>query len=388
MDGINNVVDFGAVGDGIHDDYAAFQAALDGDSNDVIIPQGVYCISHTLRVKSDTRIIADKTARIVMKSNHRRKRNEFLLSNSDTEKGNRNITIVGGIWDGNNTAPENAKPDIFDKTGYSGVLLNFVHLDGLVLKDMVLANSVTYYVRMCRVHHFDIEDISLFSDQFGANQDGLHIGGDVKHGVIRNIRALSYGQTNDDMIALNADDSIERVENLDLCRASIEDITIENIYTENCHTIIRMLSVTAEIKDIRFKNVYGGFRCYAINIDAARYCRTPLFSESEYTNGVGLISNVSFENFVCYPVLDLPQDFQGTRGVPETALKLESHMDRFRIVGFRYVTEAAKRCPAVKCAHIQKEKITADGREYHLRSTEECLTIEDFSELSIDYDAD
>ena len=136
-----------------------------------------------------------------------------------------------------------------------------------------MTNSVTYYVRMCRVHHFSIENIDFVSDTFGVNQDGLHIGGDVRHGTVRNIRALSYGQTNDDMIALNADDSIERVENFDLCRDTIEDISFENIFTECCHTIIRMLSVTAEIKNIRFKNIFGGFRCNAINADAARYSR-------------------------------------------------------------------------------------------------------------------
>ena len=273
---MKNVLEYGAVGDGIHDDYPAIQAVLDCGADEVIIPHGVYCISQTLLVKSNTSIIADKTAKIVMKSTARRKRNEFLLSNSDVEKGNNNIKIIGGIWDGNNMAPENAKPDLFDKEGYSGAMLNFVNVDGLELKNMVLSNSVTFYVRMCKVHNFTIEDISFVCDNFGANQDGLHFGGDVKHGIVKNIRALSFGQTNDDMIALNADDCIERVENLDLCCDSIEDITFENIYAENCYTIIRMLSVTSEIKNIHIKNVYAGFRAIAINADGARHCATPL----------------------------------------------------------------------------------------------------------------
>ncbi|MBQ9107053.1 MAG: hypothetical protein IJY56_04090 [Clostridia bacterium] len=174
---------------------------------------------------------------------------------------------------------------------------------------MMLTNTVTYYVRLCKVHNFQIENIDFLCDSFGANQDGLHFGGDVRHGKVKNIRALSYGQTNDDMIALNADDSIERVENLDLCRDTIEDITFENIFTESCHTIIRMLSLTPEIKNIRFKNVFSGFRCYAINADAARYCRTPLFNESDYPNGVGKISDIHIENFTCYPVLSAPEGF-------------------------------------------------------------------------------
>lgn len=380
---IKNVVEFGAVGDGLHDDYPAFQDALDCGADEIIIPQGIYNISKTLLVKSNTRIIADKTAKIVMKSSVRRKRNEFLLSNSDTENGNKNIEITGGIWDGNNKAPENAKADLFDKNGYSGTTLNFFNVDGLVLKNMVLANSVTYYIRMCKVHNFTIEDIDFVSDSFGQNQDGLHFGGDVKHGTVKNIRALTFGQTNDDMVALNADDSIERVENLDLCRASIEDITFENIYTENCHTIIRMLSVTAEIKNIRFKNIYGGFRCNAINADAARYCRTPLFKEEDFPDGVGKISDIYIDNFVCRPIVELPDDFGGTKAYGEVALKLESHMDNFNITRFSYIGETSEEFQALVAKNLVSEKIQADDAEYCLNKKDDIVTIRSFKELSV-----
>ena len=378
-----SVLDFGAFGDGIHDDYDAFQAALDSVADTVRIPQGIYMISKTLKIGSNTSIVADSGAKIVMKSASRRKRNEFLLSNADTEIGNVNIKITGGIWDGNNTAAENAKPDLFDKDGYSGAMLNFVNVKELELSDMVLANSVTFYVRLSKIHNFRIENIDFVCDTFGANQDGLHIGGDVRHGYVKNIRALSYGQTNDDMIALNADDSIERVENLDLVRDTIEDITFENIYTENCHTIIRMLSITAEIKNIRFKNIFGGFRCNAINADAARYCKTPLFTESDYPYGVGRISDVYFENFTCYPVLSLPEVFGGTNFVSTTALMLESHMDNFRISNFRYICdkEDMKACPAVKATNLCGEKICADGKEYVLTGKSDVVAIDDFKEI-------
>lgn len=380
-----SVLEFGACGNGIHDDYTAFQSALDSGADTITIPQGVYLISQTLKIGSNTVVIADKCAKMIMKSASQRKRNEFLLSNSDTVCGNKNIKIIGGIWDGNNTASENAKADLFDKEGYSGAMLNFVNVDGLELRDMVLANSVTYYVRMSRVHNFGIENIDFVCDSFGINQDGLHFGGDVKHGTVKNIRALSYGQTNDDMIALNADDSIVRVENLDLCRDTIEDIEIENVYTENCHTIIRMLSVTAEIKNIRLKNIYGGFRCNAINADGARYCRTPLFNESDYPNGSGKISDISFENFTCFPVFDLPQDFGGTKPMPQTALLLESYMDNFKITNFRYICseDDAKRCPAVKVTNVVGEKICADSVEYVLENKENSAVLDNFQNILI-----
>ena len=389
MDIRKSVLEFGAYGDGMHDDYAPIQAALDSGAQEIYIPQGIYCIRETLKVPSNMCIVADKTAKVVMKSASRRKRNDFLLSNADAEKGNTNITVIGGIWDGNNTAPENAKPDLFDKNGYSGTVLNFVNVNGLTLQDLVLANSVTYYIRMCKVHHFTISDISFISDHFGVNQDGLHFGGDVKHGTVKNIRALSYGQTNDDLIALNADDSVERVENFDLCRDSIEDITFENLYAENCHTIIRLLSVTAAIRNIRFRNIYGGFRCSAINADAARYCKTPLFQEADHPNGVGDICNITIENFTCYPVLTLPEDFGGTTYVPRAALVLESMMDHVHISGFRYVRQApdSPGCPAMIATNLTNQAVLADGTAYLLSAKENVLQLDQFTQLSINRSA-
>ena len=383
---VKSVLDYGAVGDGICDDYAAIQAALDSGAEEIVIPQGIYCVSETLKVSSNTSISADKTAKIIMKSKAGKKRNEFLLSNADVKNGNRSIQITGGIWDGNNTAKEHEKPDIFDQEGYSGSLLNFVNVDGLVLKDMVLANSVTYYVRMSKLHHFAIEDISFISDKFGANQDGLHFGGDVKHGTVKNIRALSFGQTNDDLIALNADDSVERVENFDLARDDIEDISFENLYAESCHTIIRMLSVTAAIKNIRIKNVYAGFRCYAINLDGARYCRTPLFAEADYPDGVGHVSDISIENFTCYPVFELPEDWKGSPANPRVALMFESTMHNFSISGFRRISVPNEPSDslALKATNLVNERICADGKDYILSNKDDVLRLENFAELRIE----
>lgn len=142
----------------------------------------------------------------------------FLFPTPIRRKETRTIAIFGGVWDGNNTAANNAKPDLFDKNGYSGAVLNFSGVEQLKLSGLAVANSVTYNIRMTRIENFSIEDIDFVSDAFGQNQDGLHFGGEIRNGRVKNIRALSNGQTNDDLIALNADDSVERVENLDLVR--------------------------------------------------------------------------------------------------------------------------------------------------------------------------
>lgn len=380
-----NVRDFGALGDNLHDDYKAIQAALNSGDEEIIIPQGIYLISNTLLVPSNTTIAADPTAKLVLKGGSRKHRGDFLLSNSDMENGNKNITITGGIWDGNNQEPANAKPDLFDEQGFSGAMLNFVNVDGLVLKNMVIANPTTYYVRMSRLHNFEIEDISFVSDKFGRNQDGLHFGGDCKHGKVKNIRALSYGQTNDDLIALNADDSIVRVENRDLVRDDIEDLIIENIYAESCHTIIRLLSVNVAIRNVHFKNVYGGFRAYAINADGARHCRTPLFNEEDYPHGVGCIENVTMENFVCYraPVPENYKDSGITRCRRNPALKVESYMDDFTIRNFRFIDDGTDDSYALQLHNLEKQAVYANDTLYEVKEKTERLELKNFTDIRI-----
>ncbi len=381
-----SVRDFGAFGDGMHDDYEALQRALDSGAAEIEIPQGIYCVSGTLKIHSNTHIYADHGAKLVMKSSERRHRNDFLLTNADTVNGNVNIGITGGIWDGNNRSEQNKKPDdLFDKNGYSGTVLNFAGVDGLALRHMVIANSTTYYVRMYRLENFDIEDISFVSDRIGWNQDGLHFGGRVRHGRVKDIRALSYGQTNDDMIALNADDSVERIENMDGCRDIIEDIVFENIYCESCHCIIRMLSVTAPIRNIRFKNVFGGYRNYAINGDGARYCRTPLFKEEEFPDGAGCIENIEIENFRCYPVKQPPSSWEGTKGNCSVGLMLETRINNFRISGFSFSQETeGEECVALQMRNTPGQRIIADGKVYETDSKTDVIRIADFREISID----
>lgn len=365
---------FSRVSDGLSDASEFLQSLLDSENREIHIPQGCYLIKNTLKVHSDTKITASPNARFVLDGSVKRHRGDYLLTNADTEKGNQNIEIFGGVWDGNNKGEGNAKPDIFDKNGYSGTVLNFCNVKNLKLYNFVVANSVTYNVRMAKIDGFEIENISFLSDAFGQNQDGLHFNGYCKNGRVKNIRALSKGQTNDDLIALNADDSMERVENFGMVRGPIENITFENLFAEDCHTVIRILSVDAPIRNISIKNVYGGYRCYAINGDGARYCRTPLFKENDRPQGVGLIENVHIENMCVYP----------TKAENENpAIAIESLADNFTLKNFRL---ASKNGIAAKTAffarNLVNQTFTADGKEYVCNDKEDAVEIENFTELS------
>lgn len=293
-----NIKHLGAIGDGISDDAPAIQQALDMAENGgkVYIPAGNYRIGHTLYVGSGTTIYASPDARLFVCEKSPKKRGDFLLSNRDPNGGNHDITLMGGIWDGNFDGQNNTKPsDLFDQNAFSGSTLNFVNVKNLTLQSLTMRNSVVYYIRMAKLDGFVIRNIAFSSDRRAFNQDGLHFGGEVRHGLIENITAAS-GQTNDDMIAFNADDSMVRLENLDLCCGPIEDITVRGVFAENCYTGFRMLSVNSPIRNIRMEDIHLGCRHFALNMDGARYCRTPLIKPGEKTGGSGLIENVTIDN--------------------------------------------------------------------------------------------
>ena len=129
----------------------------------------------------------------------------------------------------------------------------------------------------------------------GWTQDGLHFNGSCFNGLVENVTALD-DQTNDDLLAFNADDSVVRVENYDMVRGPITNVVCRHIRAASCHSPIRLLSVDAPIRDVTVEGLEVGCREYFVNLDGARYCRTPLFDERDRPDGVGRIERVTIRN--------------------------------------------------------------------------------------------
>ena len=128
----------------VPDATAYIQSLLD-KGGEVIIPEGTYRITSTLKINSNTHVKAHKNARLFLCGDTPKYRGDFLLDNSDHVNGNENITIEGGIWDGNNQGKYNTKdPDLFNPNAWSGSTMNFFRVKNLKLRDMVFANSVIY----------------------------------------------------------------------------------------------------------------------------------------------------------------------------------------------------------------------------------------------------
>ena len=377
-----NVRDLGAKGDSKADDSAAIQSALDNKSRPLVvfIPDGNYRIVTTLKVPSGVNIKATAKARLFVCGETPHKRGDFLLANANPAGGDSDISIEGGVWDGNNQGRLNKKdPDLFNTNAWSCATLNFRNVKRLRLVDMTLANSVTYNIRMCQLDGFEIRHIRFSSARKAYNQDGLHFNGEVRHGVVTDIRAISKGQTNDDLLALNADDSLSRLENLDMVCGPIEDIVFRDIYAEDCHTAVRLLSVFSPIRDIRIENITAGCRCYAINADAARYCRTPLFKDRDRPNGVGLLQNVTIRGMTAW----------ATAKSPNPLCCLESNTDGLRLEKFKrdLPKDADRARPFLQIRNIAPVALTGtqDGKPVSLSlgNREDRVFPDTFTALSV-----
>ena len=291
-------------------DSAAIQRALDAKERPltVVIPKGVYDVTSTLRVGSHTTIKAHPEARLVLNGGVRRRAGDFLLSNADEKGGNEDIAIEGGVWDGNKEIGFNLKEPQerkFHPDAWSGVTLNFRKVKNLRLHDMTLANSVTFNARFCEVDGFDIRRIKIVSPVVKNNQDGLHFGGFTFNGVVDGVEAVTKGQTNDDLIALNADDSLTRHENRGTVNGPITNVVVRNVRAEDCHCLVRLLRAYNPIRDVTIENCEAGCRYNAVNGDDARKWiahggASGGTAEGSLPPSTGALENVLVRNVRCW----------------------------------------------------------------------------------------
>jgi len=274
----------GALGDGSQDDAPAIQRALDRGTPLVTIPRGVYRIGQTLRIGSNTTLRADPQAVVRLADGAGTHAGVFLLANRNPGNGNVRITVEGGIWDGNNAYNRRGRDGDFH--GYTGTAINLVNVKQLTVRRLTVRNPEAFSIRLGEVEDFLIEDIVLDHPLLRPNQDGVHVSGFAQRGVIRRIKAVTPNTPNDDMVALNADDDVERVLNLGMRRGPIREIVVEDLQASGAYTFVRLLSHESPIENVVVRRVSGGCRFYAVNMNNWRF---PL--------GAGAIRRVRLEGF-------------------------------------------------------------------------------------------
>jgi hypothetical protein len=259
-----SVRELGAIGDGLADDTAALQRALDSGSPLVVIPPGIYKISAALKLPSQITLRANPAATIRLADGAGNGPDVFLLTNRDHERGNSDIVIEGGIWDGNNE--HNRRGERFG-AHYSGVALNVIKAQRLQIRDLTVKNPEAFSIRLGEVEDFLVENITFDHPLTRPNQDGVHIGGYSQRGSVRNIKAVTWRTPNDDMVALNADDDVQLALNWGLKRGWIEDIVVENLTALDVETFLRLLSIDQLIENVTVSGVHGGCRYHAVNLN-------------------------------------------------------------------------------------------------------------------------
>lgn len=255
--------ELGLIGNGIADDTAAVQALLD-KTGEVYIPGGCYKITRPLIIHDNTHLrLADNA--ILRLADHV---NCSILDNDGlyTRKTNRNITIEGGIWDGNHDnqerewIPNENLPCDYDKyisNSLIVLMVRLVHTEHLTVKNLTFKDPTSYAIHIADAKYFNVENITLDYDLTKPNMDGVHIQGPARFGTIRNI----MGDANDDHVALCANGTTRS----EVTRGDIQDVVIDGVYCENGYTGVRLLSWGDAIRDVKVTNVHGAFRFYAVS---------------------------------------------------------------------------------------------------------------------------
>lgn len=271
-------------GDGLHDDTAAIQELLDSGKHEVVLPEPAvrYTISKTLVLPTGVRLILPRRAEIRLADgsncpmlrtatveSQENRVNDWLVNNGTSPLfayvndfaptvNVHNAEISGGIWDCNNMG-QKPSPLYDDKDvphGFYGMGLLFYGVDGLKLSGMTVKNPTISGILLDTVTDFTVEDVQFDYSSWNPiplAMGGVHICGNCKNGVVRNIRGVAY----DDLVALNA------------CEGSggpITNVLIDGIFAEHCHSAVRLEAIKYPIKRVHICNVFGTYYQYCVTI--------------------------------------------------------------------------------------------------------------------------
>ncbi|NLX53864.1 MAG: hypothetical protein GXY58_01985 [Planctomycetaceae bacterium] len=253
----------GVVGDGVHDDTLGLQSLLDSGRSEIHfpVPPVHLLISKTLRVHSGQTLIVGRHTVIRLKDGS----DQVMITNADHDQGNEDVSVVGGIWDMNNLnqslteyqKTRDARGRPYAPEYYIGVLMRFNNVKNLSLRGLTLKDPVTFGMQLGNLRQFTIEDITFDYNLKRTNMDGVHVHGNSRWGRIANLK----GTTNDDLVALNADDG----GCFEMARGPIEDVSVGGVFSQDGYTAVRLLSAGSPIRRIQLANVFGTYRYNVIS---------------------------------------------------------------------------------------------------------------------------
>lgn len=284
------------------DNTAAIQQVLDnaGKSPITVYWDGKYSVTG-LKIYSNTTIIANAGCGAILR-NHSDRSIFMNARQSFDAKKDSNITISGGIWNGNYYNPEIPRGAQSKGDSINGLVccFRFHGVDNLIIRDAILYKPATYALAASNVTHVLYENIIVdVGPNPLINNDGLHIDGNSQYGVIRHCII----NTHDDGIALNADDlylhwlgrkggGSKEAFYSETAAGPISDILIDDITLNSSLFGIRILSGKSRVDRITIRNIKGFTRGYAVVVD--NYQHNPSIVSFA---GPGNIGTLNFEDF-------------------------------------------------------------------------------------------
>lgn len=262
------VLAHGAKGDGVHDDTNAIQSAIN-DGSVVIFPPGIYLVSNQISIPSNRYLKLLPGVTFLRKAGTGQQcastyTNANFFVNSDVVNGNTNITIEGGVFDGNEanqTAIDYPAAVARGDTLFGSVGMRFKNVTHLRLSGLTLQNNPNVQIQVGQVTDFRIEDITVYySGSATVHKETLHVNGPATLGVIRDIRDNGG---NDCIVAINAnDDTFGLMSQGDIQYIQVENLTRTGLgINPYVGTAIMFLNSTFNIRDVTVRGIRGpGFQ--------------------------------------------------------------------------------------------------------------------------------
>ncbi|MBE6731786.1 MAG: hypothetical protein E7564_08870 [Ruminococcaceae bacterium] len=275
-------------GDGIHDDTLALQELIDSSKGglSLAMPEVSYLISKPLELPGNFKLTLPRFAEIKLMP----KSDCLMLTNKQSDEPLKNIEVEGGIWNYNNLEqspnPWLGLEEKSENPDYSGFAVYFYNVVGLRISSLTMKDVITFAITLDKVSYFTVDNIVFdfnYGNPLATNMDGVHLDGNCHFGHITNLKGACY----DDLVALNADEGSQ---------GPITNITIDGIYSEDCHSAVRLLSANHPVKNVHITNVYGTYFQYCIGI--TRFYET---ENKGYFDGITL-DNIYASKAPRYPV--------------------------------------------------------------------------------------
>lgn len=322
--GTYDIIDYGAVGDGSHNDAAAIQAAIDACTSSgggrVLVPAGRTFLTGLIEIKSNVELHLEAGSTILSspevehyKTEHDTRGVTFLVYAHHA----RNVAITGlGTIDGNGREfIAGSKPHIHLKKPVRPYTVGLIGCEGVTLRDVRITDAAHWTVTLVGCEDAVINGVRILNDMRMPNSDGI----DLER--CRNVRISDcHIEAGDDCIVLKTNKRWKGYgpcENVTITgctmvsnsfainlgcevKEPIRNVIVDSCVVRNSHRGVGIhLSEESDIENVIFSNL----------VIETRYRNPDWWGAAEpiyiavlpWTdeNSVGVARNIRFSNILC-----------------------------------------------------------------------------------------